>query len=66
MTRPDTGVCCLTLSDDKLDVATTAPVVSVDWDNSSGTNLAAYLSKVGVRVPRGHRPQRCGRSPSGA
>ena len=53
VTRPDTGVYCLTLSDDKLDVATTAPVISVDWDNSSGTNLAAYLSKSAFECPEG-------------
>ena len=36
-----------------LDAARTAPVVSVDWDNSSGTNLAAYLSKSAFECPEG-------------
>jgi hypothetical protein len=45
VTRPATGVYCLTLSDDDLDPAKTSPVVTVDWDDSTGANLAAYLSK---------------------
>lgn len=53
VTRPKTGVFCLTLSDDTLDPLTTAPVVSVDWDNSSGANLAAYLSKSAHGCPTG-------------
>lgn len=53
VTRPKTGVYCLTLTDATLDAARTAPVVSVDWDNSSGTNLAAYLSKSAFECPEG-------------
>ncbi len=53
LTHPDVGVYCLTLTDPKLDASTTAPVISVDWDNSSGTNLAAYLSKSAFGCPEG-------------
>jgi hypothetical protein len=53
VTRPRTGVYCLRLADRALDPATTAPVVGVDWDNSSGANLAAYLSKSAHQCPRG-------------
>jgi hypothetical protein len=50
--RPETGVYCLTLSDADLDPATTSPVVTVDWDDSTGANLAAYLSKSAHECPR--------------
>lgn len=53
MTRPATGVYCLTLSDSSIDPARTAPVVTVDWDNSSGANLSAYLSKSAFGCPAG-------------
>jgi hypothetical protein len=53
VTRPKTGVYCLTLTDPAIDPATTAPVVGVDWDNSSGANLAAYLSKSAHQCPEG-------------
>jgi hypothetical protein len=53
VTRPKTGVYCLTLTDTSLDTSTTAPVVTVDWDNSSGTNLAVYLSKSSFECPDG-------------
>jgi hypothetical protein len=50
--RPKKGLYCLTL-DDTVDPATTAPVVGVDWDVSSGSNLAAYLSKSAYQCPAG-------------
>jgi hypothetical protein len=53
VTRPKTGVYCLTLANPATDPATTAPVVGVDWDNSSGANLAAYLSKSAHQCPEG-------------
>lgn len=53
VTRPKTGVYCLTLKDPAIDPLTTAPVVGVDWDNSSGANLAAYLSKSAHQCPAG-------------
>lgn len=53
VTRPRTGVYCLTLADGTVDPRTTAPVVGVDWDNSSGSNLAAYLSKSAHQCPEG-------------
>jgi hypothetical protein len=43
--RPKTGVYCLTFTDPDLDPAKTPPVVTVDWDDSTGANLTAYLSK---------------------
>ena len=52
VTRPKTGVYCLTLSDG-IDASTTAPVVTVDWDNSSGNNLSAFLSKSAHDCPAG-------------
>lgn len=51
VTRPRTGVYCVTLSDPDLDPAKTAPVVTVDWDDSTGANLAAYLSKSAHQCP---------------
>jgi hypothetical protein len=53
VTRPKTGVYCLTLTDPAIDQAATSPVVGVDWDNSSGANLAAYLSKSAHQCPEG-------------
>lgn len=53
VTRPKTGVYCLRFSDADLDPATTSPVVTVDWDDSSGANLAAYLSKSAHECPAG-------------
>ena len=53
VTRPRTGVYCLTLTDATLDPATVAPAVTVDWDNSSGANLAVYLSKSAHQCPAG-------------
>jgi len=51
VTRPRTGVYCLTLSDDSLDPTTTAPVVTVDWDASAAPNITAYLSKSAHQCP---------------
>jgi hypothetical protein len=53
VTRPKTGVYCLTLSDADLDPAKTSPVVTVDWDDSTGANLTAYLSKSAHDCPEG-------------
>ena len=53
VTRAKTGVYCLTLTDPLLDPATVAPALTVDWDNSSGTNLAVYLSKSAHQCPAG-------------
>lgn len=53
VTRPKVGVYCLTFTDPQLDPDTTAPVVGVDWDNSSGSNLAVYLSKSAHDCPEG-------------
>lgn len=53
VTRPRTGVYCFTYSDDSLDPATVAPLVTVDWDKSAGANLAAYISKSANRCPEG-------------
>src|SRR6478609_4077907 len=53
VTRPRTGVYCLTLTDDSLDPATTAPVVTVDWDSSAAPNIAAYLSPSAHQCPEG-------------
>ena len=50
--RAATGVYCLTLSDG-ISAARSAPVVTVDWDNSSGPNLTAYLSKSAFECPDG-------------
>ena len=52
VTRPKKGLYCLTL-EDAIDATTTAPVVGVDWDISSGANLAAYLSKSAYQCPVG-------------
>ena len=53
VTRPKRGIYCLTFADTALDPATVAPVVTVDWDNSSGANLAAYVSKSAHQCPEG-------------
>jgi hypothetical protein len=53
VTRPATGIYCLTLSDDRVDASATAPVLTVDWDNSSGSNLTAYFSKSAQGCPEG-------------
>jgi len=53
VTRVKSGVYCLDLSDSSIDVATTAPVVTVDWDNSTGNNLSAFLSKSAHDCPAG-------------
>lgn len=53
VSRQATGVYCLTLSDDTIDASATAPMVTVDWDNSSGNNLSAYLSKSAHDCPAG-------------
>jgi hypothetical protein len=53
VTRPKTGVYCLNLTDSSLDISHTAPVVSVDWDNSSGNNLSAFVSKSAHDCPAG-------------
>jgi hypothetical protein len=53
VSRPATGVYCLTLSDATIDAATTAPIVTVDWDNSSGANLSAFVSKTAFGCPSG-------------
>ncbi len=52
VTRPSTGIYCLTL-DDSIDASSTAPVVTVDWDNSSGNNLSAFVSKSAHDCPAG-------------
>jgi hypothetical protein len=53
VTRPKTGVYCLTFTDSGFDPGTVAPVVGIDWDNSSGANLAAYVSKSAHGCPEG-------------
>lgn len=53
VTRPSTGIYCLTLTDTALDASRTAPLVTVDWDNSSGNNLSAFLSKSAHACPTG-------------
>lgn len=53
VTRPRTGVYCLTLTDPALDPGTVAPTATVDWDNSSGANLAVYVSKSAHQCPEG-------------
>jgi hypothetical protein len=53
VTRPKVGVYCLTFTDPALDTDTTAPVVGIDWDNASGSNLAAYVSKSAHDCPDG-------------
>jgi hypothetical protein len=53
VTRPKTGIYCLTFTDPNLDPTTVAPAITVDWDNSSGANLAAYLSKSAHQCPEG-------------
>ena len=53
VTRPSTGIYCLNLSDTGLDISNTAPQVSVDWDNSSGNNLSAFVSKSAHDCPAG-------------
>ena len=52
VTRPQRGVYCLDL-DAGIDASDTAPVVTVDWDNSSGNNLSAFLSKSAHGCPTG-------------
>lgn len=52
VTRPKKGIYCLTL-DDLIDPTTSAPVVSVDWDVSSGSNISAFLSKSANSCPAG-------------
>lgn len=53
VTRAKRGVYCLDLADDKIDASASAPVVTVDWDNSSGNNLSAFLSKSAHDCPGG-------------
>jgi len=53
VTRPATGVYCLTYTDAALDPATVAPVVTVDWDKSNGANLTAYVSVSAHECPAG-------------
>jgi hypothetical protein len=53
VTRPATGVYCLNLSDATIDSSTLAPVVGVDWDNSSGANLNAFASLSANGCPAG-------------
>lgn len=51
ITRPATGVYCLTYADAALDPDTAAPVVTVDWDKSAGANLTAYVSVSAAGCP---------------
>ncbi|GAB6986314.1 hypothetical protein JCM10369A_28380 [Nocardioides pyridinolyticus] len=51
--RPKTGVYCLTLSDPDVDPDEISSVVTVDWDDSTGANLTAYLSKSAHECPQG-------------
>ncbi|CAI9415895.1 hypothetical protein HIDPHFAB_02639 [Nocardioides sp. T2.26MG-1] len=53
VTKPATGVYCLTFTDPSLDPATVAPVVTVDWDKSAGANLTAYVSVSAHDCPAG-------------
>ncbi len=53
VTRASSGVYCLDLADGSIDASTTAPVVTVDWDNSTGNNLSAFLSKSAHDCPAG-------------
>lgn len=53
VTRPATGLYCLTYTDAAVDPATVAPVVSVDWDKSAGANLTAYVSVSAASCPAG-------------
>jgi len=53
VTRPATGLYCLTYTDAGLDPATVAPVVTVDWDKSAGANLTAYVSVSAHGCPEG-------------
>lgn len=53
VSRPKTGVYCLTLSDATIDPAKISSVVTVDWDDSTGANLTAYLSKSAHECPEG-------------
>ena len=53
VTRPATGVYCLTLTDATLDPTTLAPIVTVDWDKSAGANLTAYVSVSAAGCPAG-------------
>lgn len=42
VTSPSPGNYCLTLTDASIDASTLAPVVGVEWDQSSGYSLNAY------------------------
>lgn len=53
VTRPSTGVYCLTLSDDTIDPSTIAPIVSVDYGRSAGGNLHAYVDPENNVCPAG-------------
>ena len=53
VTRPLTGVYCLTLTDARIDPKTVAPIVTVDWDKSAGANLTAYVSVSAAGCPEG-------------
>ena len=52
VTRPATGVYCLKLRPGIV-VAHSAPVVGVEWDNSMGSNISAFLSAGRVGCPAG-------------
>ena len=44
VTSPEVGTFCLNLTDASVDPTTIAPVVGVEWDQSSGYSLNAYAS----------------------
>jgi hypothetical protein len=53
VTRPKNGVYCLDLTDTSIDASRTAPVVTVDWDDSTGNNLSAFVSGSAHDCPTG-------------
>ena len=53
VTRPVAGTYCLNLTDASINPATLAPMVGVEWGNSTGFSLNAYASIDAYGCPAG-------------
>lgn len=51
ITHPQVGIYCLRLSDRTLNAARLAPMVTVEWGNSSGDDLLANWYRAGPECP---------------